>query len=91
MISPRNVFESTVHDIWCQLLSRKQISVKSGFFSIGGNSLLCMKLSSFYQSELHLSNVSIKHLFESTTIEDQAKLLEEMSTDDSKEMKQLRT
>ena len=55
--------------------------------SIGGDSLLCMKLLSWYQSHLHLSNVSIKHLFESTTIEEQAKLLEEMSTDDSKEMK----
>ena len=67
--------EGKVYEIWRDLLHLRTISVDESFFSIGGNSLLIMKLYSRYQLLFRFHN-PIGDLFKYTTIREQAQLLE---------------
>jgi hypothetical protein len=74
---PRTEMEQQVRSIWCQVLSHLQFtpSITTSFFSLGGNSLLLMRLSHLYQMELK-SDLNISDLFRHATIIDHARLLE---------------
>ena len=67
--------EQKLKDIWQELLPEKEISVFDNFFTIGGNSLLAVRLLSsikkFFEVEL-----SIIDIFEKTSIAEQAELIQ---------------
>ena len=69
-IEPRNEIELKLCAIWSDLLCMpmEQISVDDDFFSLGGDSLLTIKLSFKIQSAL-IKNVSIADVFNNRTIE----------------------
>ncbi|CAF1264219.1 unnamed protein product [Adineta steineri] len=77
LLTPSNEIEVILHRIWCDILKQKQISVSTKIFSIGGHSLVLMKLFHRYKVEFHLetSSLSITDLFQHPTIIDHAKLI----------------
>lgn len=74
VVEPRNELETTLVRIWKDLLEIEQVGVKDTFFSLGGDSLLAIRLISVIKQELKLE-VTISKLFDLTTIEEQAKYL----------------
>ncbi|CAF4263464.1 unnamed protein product, partial [Adineta steineri] len=81
LLLPTNDIEVSVHHIWCDILKQKQISVDKDIFSIGGHSLVIMKLIHRYKVEFHLENssLSITDLFQRPTIIDHAKIIHQIS------------
>ncbi|CAF1527084.1 unnamed protein product, partial [Adineta steineri] len=81
LLLPTNDIEVSVHHIWCDILKQKQISVDKDIFSIGGHSLVIMKLLHRYKVEFHLENSSllITDLFQRPTIIDHAKVIHQIS------------
>ena len=60
-IKPVTVLERTVHGLWCEVLQLEDdISMSANFFTIGGNSLLLLKLWYLYQSEFGISGDTMK-------------------------------
>ncbi|CAF1669436.1 unnamed protein product, partial [Adineta ricciae] len=74
---PRNEIESTVHEIWCETFQRKQISIDTNLFDIGGHSLILMQLIYRYKRRLHLDTnyLCIVDLFQHPTIVEHAQLI----------------
>lgn len=66
-VAPRNPTETTLMDIWCQLLRRDSISIHENFFHLGGHSLLATqaiwRIAGTFQIEL-----PVKVIFEAPTI-----------------------
>ena len=83
-----NELEERVHDVWCQTLghNEQQISTTTSFFSIGGHSLLFIKLYHRYQSLFGFDTnaLSIAPLLQQPTIAQHAKLLETVIMNDMK-------
>ncbi|CAF1144373.1 unnamed protein product, partial [Didymodactylos carnosus] len=47
----RNIqLEHDVHQLWCKLLNQDEITFDKNFYSLGGNSILFMKLFNSYQT-----------------------------------------
>ena len=69
--------EVTIHDMWCDIFQRNQISTDANIFSIGGHSLLIMQLFHRYRTKFHLetNTLSIADLFQHPTISDHAQLI----------------
>lgn len=76
-IKPRNIFESDVLAIVCEILelNMDSTSVVESFFNIGGDSIKLIKLISFIESNFGC-RLSIKQIFEAKTIENIAHLIE---------------
>ncbi|CAF1575972.1 unnamed protein product, partial [Adineta steineri] len=81
LLTPSNEIEVSLHRIWCDILKQKQISVDKDIFSIGGHSLVIMKLLHRYKVEFHLEtgSLSIADLFQRPTIIDHAKIIHQIS------------
>ena len=79
---PTRPLESTVLQIWKELLELEQISIHDNFFAIGGNSLLTIRLASRLSKALQ-REVSVMHLFRYYTIASFVNSLETESTDSS--------
>ncbi|CAF0983427.1 unnamed protein product [Adineta steineri] len=81
LLTPSNEIEASLHRIWCDILQQKQISIDTDIFSIGGHSLVIMKLHHRYKVEFHLENssLSITDLFQHPTIIHHAKLIHQIS------------
>ena len=62
-------------NIWKTILNLTSISINSDFFSLGGDSLLAIKLSSFIQKEFNI-NITINDIFENSTIEKMSLLID---------------
>ena len=75
--APTNEMEVTIHDMWCDIFQRSQISTDANIFSIGGHSLLIMQLFHRYKTKFHLetNTLSIADLFQHPTISDHAQLI----------------
>lgn len=73
-ILPRNKAESKLVHIWKNILSNDMISIKDDFFDAGGHSLKVTQLLSQIYKEFEV-NLSIKELFETSVLEDQAALI----------------
>ncbi|CAF1566628.1 unnamed protein product, partial [Adineta steineri] len=80
LIIPSNEIEVILHCIWCDILKQKQISIDTDIFSIGGHSLIIMKLFHQYKVEFHLetNSLSITDLFQHPTIVDHAKIIHQI-------------
>ncbi|CAF1548872.1 unnamed protein product, partial [Adineta steineri] len=76
---PNNEIETIVHKLWCNILQCDQISIDSSIFTIGGHSLLLMKLYYRYQTtfQLEINTLAITNLFTYSTIIDHAHLISE--------------
>jgi aryl carrier-like protein len=80
LLSPRNEIEVIVHHIWCDVFQQNQISIDTNIFTIGGHSLLLMKLFHQYKIEFHLetNTLSIADLFQHPTIINHAQLIRQI-------------
>ena len=72
--------------IWQNLLGIEKVGIYDNFFELGGHSLLATRLVSMIRKELYIE-VSIREVFEYTTIEGQASLVDlfELDFDEDEE------
>ncbi len=77
LIAPRNKIEVNIHHIWCDIFQQNQISIDANIFTIGGHSLLFMRLFQQYKTDFHLetNTLSIADLFRNPTIIGHAQLI----------------
>ncbi|MBR8831153.1 MAG: amino acid adenylation domain-containing protein, partial [Chlorogloea purpurea SAG 13.99] len=67
-VAPRDEWELRLREIWENLLQVKPISIHDDFFSLGGNSLLALRLLARLE-KVFQSEISLKALFQLSTIE----------------------
>ncbi|CAF1334934.1 unnamed protein product, partial [Adineta steineri] len=79
-IEPKNELETLVHSIWCKVLGCNRISMLTNFFSIGGHSLLFIRIYQYYRTLFNFDSetINIQSFLEYNTIVEHAKLLENM-------------
>ncbi|OQK16463.1 hypothetical protein AU255_00715 [Methyloprofundus sedimenti] len=75
-LAPRNPAEETLVDIWREVLDIEQIGVTDNFFELGGHSLLAVQVLSRIRKDFGIE-VPLRQLFEASTIEVLALLVEE--------------
>ena len=51
LTSPRNIIESTLHDIWCKVLKMSEICLDQDFWALGGDSLSALQLIALANDE----------------------------------------
>ncbi len=73
--APRNEIEKKLSTIWYELLGVQRISIHDNFFHLGGHSLMAMRVLSAINKEFKVE-LSIKDLFQYTTINDLGKYIE---------------
>lgn len=76
-VAPRNSTEELLVGIWKEVLGAERIGVKENFFDLGGHSLLAVQVLSRVRAAFGIE-VSFRRLFESSTIEELAVLIEEI-------------
>jgi hypothetical protein len=64
-------------EIWAQVLGLDEVGVKDDFFEFGGHSLLVTQVISQVRRVLGIE-VELRHLFDATTVETFAKVIEEI-------------
>ena len=67
-VAPRNLLEHRLELIWEELLNIQPISVTDNFFTLGGNSLLAVRLVAHIQKQFE-QKVPLPVLFQNATIE----------------------
>ncbi|CAF1115770.1 unnamed protein product [Didymodactylos carnosus] len=72
---PKTDEEQEIHRVWCELLNIDKISTTENIFSIGGNSLILMRLMNYYQTHFVQQNLNISTLFQQPTIQQHARLV----------------
>lgn len=75
IVLPQTETEKDLEEIWEQVLSTKNISIKTNFFDLGGDSLAAIKLASLSIDKFNI-NLDMKDIFEKATIEELAKLID---------------
>ena len=83
LISPRSSTEQMLAGIWAEMLDVEQIGVSSNFFDLGGHSLLAGRVLARVANVFGVS-LPIRTLFEASTIEALARLIDEARTTHSK-------
>ena len=80
-IKPRNELESKVYLIWSELLQIQDdsISIDDDFFSLGGDSILSIKLSFLISKEFQIK-ISIQDIFKNRTIRKMSQLISNTSS-----------
>ncbi|CAF1373390.1 unnamed protein product, partial [Didymodactylos carnosus] len=74
-VEPTTDDEREIHRLWCELLGVDKISTTKNFFSLGGNSLLLMRLMNYYQTSFAQQKLNISILFRQPTIQQHAQLV----------------
>jgi len=74
-VKPRNELERQIAQIWQELLGVYQVGMYDNFFELGGNSLLATQVISRLRQALG-NELTLQHLFESSTIAGIAKHIE---------------
>ena len=79
---PGDAIEEQLRSMWCGILQRSDISSHSSFFSLGGYSLLFIRLYHHYITvfQLDKNNFSITKLMEKPTIFEHARLIRLLTT-----------
>jgi amino acid adenylation domain-containing protein len=77
--TPSTPTESTLIEIWKELLQLKQVSTHDNFFELGGHSLLATQMTSRVRDAFGLE-LPLKHVFEAPTIAQLASVLETRNT-----------
>ncbi len=73
-IEPRTEIEKELAFVWKNILDVDTIGVKDSFFELGGHSLKLMRLKNNYKKVFEI-NLNLKELFENTTLESHAELI----------------
>uniref|UniRef100_A0AAU3GVZ8 Amino acid adenylation domain-containing protein n=1 Tax=Streptomyces sp. NBC_01401 TaxID=2903854 RepID=A0AAU3GVZ8_9ACTN len=74
--APRTVAERLVAEVWEQLLQVERVGVHDDFFALGGSSLVLTRLADAL-GRASGDSIQLRGLFSASTVEAQAKLLEE--------------
>ncbi|MGP5159086.1 amino acid adenylation domain-containing protein [Pseudoalteromonas prydzensis] len=74
VVLPETDLERTLADIWCELLTRKDIGIHENFFEAGGNSMSIVRLQSKLREQIDIE-VAVAKLFANPTIYTQARYL----------------
>ena len=77
-IVPRNKLEKMLCKVWSDVLGFKNISIKSNFFEIGGDSILSIQVSETLKKAG--LNVAVKDIFDYRTVESLAEHSNELMT-----------
>ncbi|WP_034538326.1 non-ribosomal peptide synthetase [Carnobacterium inhibens] len=70
-VAPKTKREKEIESAFCQVLGLNKVSIKANFFRLGGNSIVAISLA-------NLINLSVKDIFERKTIQNLAKVNEEI-------------
>lgn len=76
-VAPSTPVEEVLHAIWIDVLDRTDLGVRDRFLDVGGDSMLAMRLLARVAEALDL-DISIVDFFDRPTVEQQAKLVEEL-------------
>ncbi|MET0222478.1 MAG: SDR family NAD(P)-dependent oxidoreductase, partial [Tardiphaga sp.] len=79
--APESHVEKTLAKMWCDLLGIQQVGVHDGFFDLGGNSLVAVRLFAAIKREFGIS-LPLATLFEASTIAELKQLLTERGARD---------
>ncbi|MFN6482394.1 MULTISPECIES: non-ribosomal peptide synthetase [unclassified Nostoc] len=79
-VAPRTLIESQMAEIWSRVLAIAEVGIHDNFFELGGNSLLASQLI-FYVKETFQVDLPLKSLFEKSTIEALAQVIETVRRD----------
>jgi len=83
LIPPRSSTEQMLAGIWAEMLDVERIGVSSNFFDLGGHSLLAGRVAARIANVFGVS-LPIRAIFEASTIEALARLIDEAPTMPSK-------
>ncbi|WP_144028931.1 non-ribosomal peptide synthetase, partial [Paenibacillus tyrfis] len=78
-VAPRTAVEAQLVEIWQEVLGIGKVGIRDNFFEIGGHSLRATVLVARIHKELH-SSIALREVFQSSTIEQMAQLIEERDT-----------
>jgi pyochelin synthetase len=78
-VAPRNTTEKMLVEIWCKAMGAKRVGVKDDFFEMGGDSLVASRVVADLRNRFGVS-VQLRTLFEMTTIESLATLINATTT-----------
>ncbi len=78
-VAPETPLEETLQHLWSLVLGQDDMGVTHDFFHLGGHSLAAMQLVNQIRQYCQVE-VSIRQLFEATTIRQQAKLIQQHSS-----------
>lgn len=67
LVLPRNSIETTLAEIWADVLSLPQVGVMDSFFDLGGHSILAVRVIARVKSEFGVE-IPLRKLFEAPTI-----------------------
>ncbi|MFK7000963.1 non-ribosomal peptide synthetase [Flavobacterium oreochromis] len=79
-IAPQTDIEAALVSIWQEILNVEKISITDNFFELGGHSLLAVKIVNEISKRLN-KNLSLKYIFQNQTIQELAKSLEIVTTE----------
>ena len=74
-VAPRNEVESAIIEKWQEVLGFDQIGIKDDFFELGGHSLIAAAVANELSKRFEVQ-IPMRTLFEATTAEEIAKLIE---------------
>jgi thioesterase domain-containing protein/acyl carrier protein len=78
-VSPRDIFELQLTQIWEEVLRIRPISIKDNFFELGGHSMLAMRLMARVEQVFN-QKIPLAALFRGATVEQLSVLLREKGT-----------
>lgn len=79
-VAPRTLIKEQLTQIWSRVLAIAEVGIHDNFFELGGNSLLASQLI-FYVRETFQVDLPLKSLFEKSTIEALAQVIETVRRD----------
>nr|P0C064.2 RecName: Full=Gramicidin S synthase 2; AltName: Full=Gramicidin S synthase II; Includes: RecName: Full=ATP-dependent proline adenylase; Short=ProA; AltName: Full=Proline activase; Includes: RecName: Full=ATP-dependent valine adenylase; Short=ValA; AltName: Full=Valine activase; Includes: RecName: Full=ATP-dependent ornithine adenylase; Short=OrnA; AltName: Full=Ornithine activase; Includes: RecName: Full=ATP-dependent leucine adenylase; Short=LeuA; AltName: Full=Leucine activase [Brevibacillus b len=79
-VAPRTMLEGKLEEIWKDVLGLQRVGIHDDFFTIGGHSLKAMAVISQVHKECQ-TEVPLRVLFETPTIQGLAKYIEETDTE----------
>ncbi len=83
-VVPQNNTQKELQSIWMDLLNNNKISIYDDFFHLGGDSLLCIKLSSRIYERFNVK-LNIDKIFKYSTIATLSQAIDSLSIDSSRE------
>jgi amino acid adenylation domain-containing protein len=82
-VPPSTATEKALASIWAEVLHLEQVGIHHNFFELGGHSLLATQLISCIRDAFSL-DLPLRHLFESSTVAELAKVMEQLQVQDEK-------
>lgn len=75
MIKPIGDVESSIHEIWCEILEIPEISVSTGFFELGGNSIKAIQIAAAVAERYSALKLDENKILECVSIKEMAELI----------------